>query len=482
MTHFLEELLNPKSVAVLGASNNFLTMGTGQLYVLRTRYRGKVYPVHLSEKMVLGYPAFQSLEDLPEIPDVLVIILPTRLVTEYLEKAGKIGIPYAIIVSAGFSEVGKPEDQQKLNDIAKQYGMRFLGPNCIGIVNNHCPDGNFNCTWFPFELPEGQEGNVSLVSQSGSWISQVLIWVERRGLRLGKAVSVGNEANVNITDCFDYFRDDPKTKVVATYIEGVKSKGRKFVKALQELAEQKPVIVHYVGGTEAGSRAGLSHTASLGGSSLIYETIFKQTGAIRAPTMEELYEFAHAFSLTYPPTGNKVGIITNSGGPAVTFADSCERYGLQVPSFSMNLQESIKQVVRPTASPNNPIDLTFDMDFGLIYNEIPKLIWQAGEVDALLYYGLFGGSMMERMLKFGNNEFIEMLPTMVMDHLLKENLTNFVRWIHKEKVPILISCLDTADEAVEYLQSNNIAVFKWPSMAARAMKALVDYNKNRGEA
>ncbi len=475
MTHFLKQLLNPKSVAFLGASNNFLTMGTGQLYVLRTRYRGKIYPVHPSEKNIMGFQAFENLEDLPEIPDLLVIVLPTRLVVDYLEKAGKLGIPYVIIVTAGFSEVGKTENQAELNEIAERYGMRFVGPNCIGIINNHCPDGNFNCTWFPFELPSGQEGNISLVSQSGSWISQVLIWVERRGLRLGKAISVGNEANVNIADCLDYLRNDTKTKVVGAYIEGIKNKGRQFVEALGKLAEKKPVIVHFVGGTEAGSRAGMSHTASVGGKSSVYETIFKQTGVIQAPTMEELYEFTHAFSMAYSPKNDRVGVITNSGGPAVTFADSCERYGLQVPSFSEDLQDKIGKIIRSTASANNPIDLTFDMDFGLFYKEVPRLIWQSGEVGALLMWGVFGASMMERMLKFGNYEFADNLPAPVMDALLKENLKSFVDWVHEEKVPVLISCLDSADEAVEYLQHNNIAVFKWPSMAARAMKALVNY-------
>lgn len=480
MTHFLEKLMNPRSVAFLGASNNFTTMGTGQLYVLRTRFRGRIYPVHPTEESILGFTAFKKLEELPEVPDLLIIVLPTHLVNDYLEKAGQFGIPYVIIVSAGFSEVGELKHQAELNKIAERYGMRFIGPNCIGIINLHSQKGIFNCTWFPFELPSGQEGNISLVSQSGSWISQILIWMERRGLRLGKAISVGNEANVNVTDCMEYFRDDPDTKVVGVYIEGVKREGRRFVKVLHEITLKKPVIVHYVGGTKAGSRAGMSHTASLGGISSVYETIFKQTGVIRANTMEELYEFAHAFSLTYPPKGDRVGLITNSGGPAVTFADSCERYGLPVPSFSSDLQSKIRKIVRSTASANNPIDLTFDMNMNLFYDEVPRLIWESNEVDILLFYGVFGGNMMERMFNFGNNEFMEMLPATVMETVLNQNLENFVNWVHKNRIPVLISCLDTADEAVKYLQNNGIAVFKWPSMTARAMKALVDYYCKKG--
>lgn len=481
MPHFLDKIMNPKSVAFLGASNNFTTMGTGQLYVLRSRFRGKIYPVHPEEETILGFTAYKTLEELPDVPDLLIIVLPTRLVAYYLEKAGKLGIPYIIIVSAGFSEVGEIETQAELNKIAERYNIRFIGPNCIGIINLHSQQGIFNCTWFPFELPSDQDGNISLVSQSGSWISQTLIWMERRGLRLGKAISVGNEANVNVTDCMEYFRDDPDTKVVGAYIEGVKREGRQFVKALCELAQRKPVVVHYVGGTKAGSRAGMSHTASLGGKSSVYETIFKQAGVIETTTMEELYEYLHAFSLTYPPKGDRVGLITNSGGPAVTFADSCERYDLSVPSFSSDLQSKIREAVRSTASANNPIDLTFDMNMDLFYREVPHLIWQSGEVDVLLLYGVFGGNMMERMFEFGNNEFMEMLPATFFETMLRENLKDFVTWVHENKIPVLISCLDTADEAVMYLQNNGIAVFKWPSMAARAMKALVDYNIKSGK-
>lgn len=475
MAHFLDEFLNPQSIAFLGASNSITTMGTGQLFVLKSRFRGRILPLHPSEEKVLGLPAYKSLEELPIVPDLLIIVLPTQLVADYLDRAGKMGIPYSIIVSAGFSEVGKPDDQEELDRIAKKYGMRFIGPNCIGIINLHCPNGIVNCTWFPFELPKSQIGNISIISQSGSWISQILIWAERRGLRIGKAISIGNEANVGITDCLDYFRQDPLTKVVCVYLEGVKSEGFRFINSLRELAKQKPVIINYVGGTEAGSRAGKSHTASLGGKPIIYDTIIKQTGAIRANSMEDLYEFVHAFSMVHPPRGARIGIITNSGGAAVTLADSCDKNGLSVPEFSKDLQEKIRDIIPPVASPNNPVDVTFDMNFDLFFNQIPQFIWVSGEVDALLFYGLFDSSMMKRMVKFVNNENAEIFPLAGMDSLQTEILEKFVKWVHKEKVPIMFSCLDTADEAEVFLQNNDIPVFKFPSMAVRAMKAVVSY-------
>ncbi|MHA1977739.1 MAG: acetate--CoA ligase family protein [Candidatus Hodarchaeales archaeon] len=475
MTHFLDKMLNPTSIAFLGASNNIVTMGTGQCYALKSRFRGKIYPIHPSEELILGLPVYRKLEDLPEIPDLLIIVLPTRLVMEYVEAAGKLGIPYVIIVSAGFSEIGDVQSQEKLNEIATLYNLRFLGPNCIGVINTHCIHGILNCTWFPFELPLEQTGNISLLSQSGSWISQILIWAERRGIRISKSISVGNEANISMTECLDYFHQDKQTKVIGMYIEGIKREGRQFIDALHTTAKDKPIIVSYHGGTTAGARAGLSHTASLGGKSSVYRALFKQSGVIQAANMEELFEFAHAFSLAHTPQGNRIGLVTNSGGPAVTLADLCEKEGLQVVSFSEDLQAQLRDIIPAVASANNPIDLTFDMNFSLFYEDVPKLIWHSGEVDALIFYGIFGSSMLERSVRFSNGEFQDLFPLEAMNFLVQETLDRFFKWVHTNKIPVLISCIDTADKLIPILQNNNIPVFKWPGMTTKAMSALVRY-------
>ncbi len=475
MTHFLDELLNPKSVAFLGASNNIMTMGTGQCYALKSRYKGRIYPIHPTEDKILGLQVYRRIEDLPEIPDLIIIVLPTRLVTNYLEAAGKLGIPFAIIVSAGFSEIGEVDNQERLDEIATQYNMRFIGPNCIGVINTHSRYGTLNCTWFPFDLPEGQKGNISLLSQSGSWISQILIWAERRGIRIGKSISVGNEANTSMTECLNYYYQDPQTEVIGMYIEGIKKEGRKFVEALQTTAGKKPVVVSYHGGTSAGARAGLSHTASLGGKPSVYNAFFKQSGVIQAANMEELFEFTHAFSLAHPPQGNRIGLITNSGGPAVTLADLCEKEGLEVVGFSEDLTNQLAEIIPAVASANNPIDLTFDMNFSLFYEDVPKLVWHSGEVDALIFYGIFGSSMLERSVRFNNGEFSELFPLEAMNFLVKETLDRFFEWVHSNKIPVLISCIDTADKLIPVLQNNQIPVFKWPGMTARAMRALVQY-------
>lgn len=478
MVHFIENILNPSSIAFLGASNNLSTMGTGQLYNLKSRFKkSNIFPIHPKEENVLGLKAYNDISDLPAIADLLVIVLPTRLVASYLEKAGKFGIKNVVIVSAGFTEVGEKKGQDELISIAEKYNMRFIGPNCIGIINLHANQGNLNLTWFPFELPQDVEGNISLISQSGSWISQILIWAERRGLRLGKAISVGNEANISVTDCLDYFREDEKTKVIGIYLEGLKPQynGRKFFEALQKTIKVKPVVINYIGGTEAGARAGMSHTASIGGKPIIYESIFKQAGVIRASSIEDLFEFCHAFSIILPPKGNRAGLITNSGGPASSLADACERNNIDVPIFSEELQEDIRPLIPKMASTKNPIDLTFDMNFSLFYDFVPRLIWDSNEVDFLIFYGAFGSSMLQRMLDFGSGENEEIFQTELMRTALNQALLDFSEWTKEEKVSVVFSVIDTGDDAVEILQKHNIAVFKFPNTTVRAMKAVIDY-------
>jgi acetyltransferase len=302
-----------------------------------------------------------------------------------------------------------------------------------------------------------------------------LIWIEKRGIHINKAISVGNEANVDITDCLEYFREDEGTKVLGMYIEGIKKEGRKFVDALRSITKTKPVIVSYHGGTTAGARAGMSHTASLGGKPSVYDSIFKQSGVIKAANMEELFEYSYCFSLAHPPKGNRVGLITNSGGPAVTLADLCERENLVVPAFSSELQNKLKEVIPRVASPNNPIDLTFDLNIPLFYEEVPRLIWESGEVDSLIMYGIFDDTMLRRSIRYSGGELEEIFPFEAMSLIMNETLGNFCKWVHENKIPVLISCIDTADNVVELLNTNDIPVFIWPGMTVKAMKALVQY-------
>ena len=272
--------------------------------------------------------------------------------------------------------------------MAKRYGIRFLGPNCRGLINSEI---SLNVTVTPLTGPPGLLG---LASQSGTYLTQTLPYLYRKGIRFSKAVSVGNEADLGIIDVLEYLGEDPQTRAIILYSEGVRD-GKRFLEVARRITPHKPVLAQYVGGSEAGARAGKSHTGSMAGPDYLYEGIFKQAGVIRTRTIEELY--AHGWVLaTQPPLkGRRVAVVTNSGGPGTAMAHSCSAGGLQVPPFSAALQEKIRALIPPYASAANPVDLTFNFDIQMLSVTIPDIIMHSGEVDALLLHGAMGSGFMK---------------------------------------------------------------------------------------
>jgi len=270
----LHLLLNPKSIAVAGASNNPMKMGTLQaLSLLKDGYAGKFYPVHPTEKVVLGHPACASPLDLPEPPDLAMLVVPTAQVVPLLEDFAKIGTKRAIIISAGFRETGSEGRalEERLREIAATYGIRFLGPNCMGILNSAI---SLNLTVAEFEK---RPGSLGMASQSGTYITQTLPYLRERGIRFSKAISCGNEANIDVIDALEYLGEDEQTKAIILYIEGIRD-GRRFIETAQRITPVKPVLAQYVGGSAAGARAGLSHTGAMAGPDFLYDGIFRQAG------------------------------------------------------------------------------------------------------------------------------------------------------------------------------------------------------------
>lgn len=307
----LYPIVNPKSIAFFGASNTFMRMGSIMLSSMQALgYEGKIFPVHPTEKVVRGLPAYSSILDVPEVPDLAIIVLPTEIVCQTLDDCGKKGIRHAIVVSGGFREAG-PEGaalQRKLEAIARRHGIRFLGPNCLGVANLHI---KLNPTPIKADCPAGFVG---LASQSGSFITQMFNYLHRHGMGFSAALSVGNEASIDIVDCLEYLGACPNTKVITLYIEGI-NRGSRFVEIAKAITPRKPIVALYVGGSEAGKQAGLSHTGSLSGPNEIYDGIFKQCGIIRAHTLAELFDYALALGTLPRPAGNRIVIQTHSGGP-----------------------------------------------------------------------------------------------------------------------------------------------------------------------
>ena len=460
-------ILHPKTVVIAGASNNPMKMGTLQaMNVLRNGFEGEVFFLHPKEKKVLGRPAFAHAADLPLVPDLALLVTPAPITVKVLEELGERGVRHAIVTTAGFREVGDDgvELEKKLTAIADRYGIRFVGPNCIGVLNTHHP---LNTTVLPTLL---EPGPMSLVSQSGTFVSQLPVLFERDGIRLGKAISVGNSSNTDLVDWLDYMGRDEKTKAIALYIEGI-TDPRRFVEVASRVTRIKPVFALYSGSTDAGKRAGHSHTAALGGPDRLYQTMFDQAGVVRAPTVTELFDWAWTAAVMPPPKGKRMGIITHSGGPATCMADECGRVGLEVPPFSEELQGKLREHVLSHAAVGNPIDMTFFMETEVFCDTLPRLVMESGEVDAILIHGLMDTGFAQPMMSLMEDR----LPLPMEDLLegLKADVTPLLDNLKKHEMPGVGSTFVWKDHANEELLKNSFPVFPCPYRTVHAMKALL---------
>ena len=390
----LYKIVNPQSIAFFGASNSFASMGTSCLASLLARgFEGEVYPVHPKEEVVQGLKAYKNVSDLPCAPDLAVMVIPTRLVCDAMEECGKKGIRHAIVVTAGFREVGGEGValEEKLKGIAEKYGIRFIGPNCIGVTNPH---HRLNTTFLEDNSPPGFIG---LASQSGSFVTQMTNYLDRLGIGFSTAFSIGNGANIDLVDCLEYLGACPNTKVIAMYVEGV-SRGKEFMDIARAIVPHKPITALYVGGSETGRKACFSHTGTMAGPDGVYEGMFRQCGIVRASSVAEMFDFAWVLGSLPAPEGPNVAIQTHSGGPGATSADWCGRMGLRLPSLSEETIGKLQDLVAGTASVNNPVDLTFSknpMDF---FTKIPQALVEDPAIHMLLTYYLMPLQTVKRPL------------------------------------------------------------------------------------
>lgn len=472
-TNPLHKLMNPKSIATVGAGNNPLKMGAIQaLSIVKDGYKGKFYPLHPTEKEVFGYKAYSSALDLPEAPDLVMFVLPAPLVVDILDDFGKIGTKRAIVITAGFRETGKEGEalEEKLKETAHKYGIRFLGPNCMGILNSAVP---LNVTVAPLAGPPGLLG---MASQSGTYITQTLPYLQRRGIRFSKAISVGNEADIDITEALEYLGQDEQTRAIALYIEGLKD-ARRFLDVARLITPHKPVVAQYVGGTDAGARAGSSHTGAMAGPDYLYEGLFRQAGVLRVNSIEDLYFQGWALAAQPPLKGKRIGVLTNSGGPGTAMAHNCNKGGLEVPEFSKELQDEIKALIPPHGSAGNPVDLTFHMDAEIISTRLPEIILKSGEVDGLVVHGLMSSGFIRAIYPhlsdlvggIGEDEFV---------NSFSRDLEVPASLPAKYGLPVTLSSFfGREDNYTRAFQDKNVPVFDGPEKAARGMLALHRYSE-----
>lgn len=469
----LEKLINPSSIAIVGASNNPLKMATMHLLsIMKDGFKGKIFPVHPKEETVFGLKAYKSPLDLPEAPDCAIFVIPATGIPATLDAFGTIGTRRAIIISAGFKEVG--EEGRKLEEevkaIAAKHGIRFLGPNCMGLINSEIA---LNTTVMAYTA---KPGHLGLASQSGTYITQSIMYLQHHGIRFSKALSVGNEADISIIDALEYLGNDEQTKAISLYIEGIRDVPR-FLDVACRITPKKPVIAQYVGGSAAGARAGSSHTGAMAGPDYLYEGLFKQAGIIRVHSVEELYLHGHVLATQPRLKGNRVGIITNSGGPGTSMANTCEKEGFVVPPFTSQLQEKIKPMIPPHAPAGNPVDITFNLDLDVLTIKIPELAIQHGEVDALCIHGAFRKGFIECIFPHVKEALNLTKPEDVLG-FLPSDLETPGTIPYKYGIPLVMSSFfDYQDDFTVAMQEKGVPVFDSPEKAAKALAVLLRYKE-----
>lgn len=349
----------PKTVAVIGASNQ---TGSAGYFIMENfvagKFHGKVFPVNPNHKQIFGLKSFSSVLKIKEEIDLAVICTPAKTVPGIFRECGEKRIPATIIISAGFNETGNNALTLELKKEIKRYpNTRCIGPNCLGVLNSFTGVDTLFLPEYRLERP--QKGSVSFISQSGALGSAILDWASMQGYGISKFVSYGNALDVDESDLIEYLARDKQTRVIAVYLEGVKN-GRKFFETAKKYGCKKPIIVLKGGTTKAGSKAALSHTASLAGSSKVFKALFKQTALIEARHLLELFDYARTFARLPKPKGKRIQIITDGGGYGILTADSIELNGMKLAEMSPESIEKIKAKMPSYAIIKNPMDLTGD--------------------------------------------------------------------------------------------------------------------------
>jgi acyl-CoA synthetase (NDP forming) len=349
----LSAILRPKSIAVIGASTSPDKLGHEIMKnILDSGFHGTVYPINPKADAILDIPCHVSVKDIPEAPDMAVIIIPARFVPQAVEECGQKGVKGAVIITGGFSEAGPEGEvlQHQVVDIAQRYDIRIIGPNCQGVNNPHCPV----CASWPLLT---HKGKIALISQSGTVGAAMMDWLSEEKLGTASFVSMGNRADVDEADLIAYFNQDQSTEVIAAYIEGIK-RPEQFIASVEHL--QKPLVVLKSGRTPKGKVAAESHTKALAGADAIYEALFARYNICRAYTLEEFYDFAKALAYLKPPKGNRILFITTSGGAAILGTDQAEQEGLDVSPLPEEVVAAVTPLIPAHAIKANPIDLTGD--------------------------------------------------------------------------------------------------------------------------
>ncbi len=352
----LEMFSNPRGVAVVGASPTPGKLGYAVLQnVMQYGYEGQVYPINPKATDILGLRAYPSVMDVPGPIDLAMVFVPAQAVPGVIEECGQKGVRGAVVISAGFREVGREGRQLEKEslEVALRYGVRLIGPNVLGIIDTTI---GLNAS-FAAGMP--RKGQIAFMSQSGALCTSILDIALGQGIGFSRFYSIGNKADLNEIDFLNAWSVDSETKVIAAYLEGI-TNGSEFIKVARKVTRVKPVVSIKSGTTSAGSRAASSHTGTLAGSEKAYDAAYKQAGVVRAGSVQELFDYAQAFARQPLPESDAVAVVTNAGGPGIMASDAIERIGMHLASLTPDIQQKLRAALPAAASVVNPIDVLGD--------------------------------------------------------------------------------------------------------------------------
>ncbi len=451
----LDAIFRPRSIAVVGASTRKGALGR-EIFekLVDNDFAGPVYPIHPKAEFIHSVKAYPEIGAVPGPVDLAIIVVPRDQVIPVAEACAAAGVKGLVVITAGFRETGSEgkEREARLVTIVRKNGMRMIGPNCMGVINTD-PQFRLDATFAP---TTPRRGNLALASQSGALGVTILEHAHALNLGISMFVSLGNKADTSGNDLLEYWRDDPSVGVILMYLESF-GNPKRFIELAREVGHKKPIIVVKSGRTRSGARAAASHTGALAGLDAAYDAMFRQCGVLRADTIEEMFDLALALAHQPLPKSERTLIVTNAGGPGIMAADACESHGLHVPHLSARTQAALSGRLRPEASAENPVDLladatAADYDFAL------SLALPDPQVDAAIV--------------------IYVPPIMADTMQVARQISEVARQCHKPVLGCLMGVKGVA-VGVEELQRSRIPAYAFPESAARALGAMVRYQRWR---
>ena len=476
----LKPLFYPKSVAVIGASNNPAKWGFSIFNDLLIKgFKGDLYPVNKNEERISGITCYKSVKDVPRSVDLAVIAVPAQIVPTVMKECVEKGVKTAVIISAGFREAGGGEKlEEEVLRIARQGGIRFVGPNCFGIIN---PFSNLSTTGLMslYITPYVPKGSVAVITQSGNLGTFMLKLAFERGFGISKFVSSGNEADLHFEDYLEYMAEDPDTKIIVGYVEELRE-GRRFSEMAKEITEKKPIVILKAGRTKTGHKAAKAHTGALAGSDDAYGACFKQAGVIRVREIQDLFDVAVTLVSQPLPRGKRVGIVTGGGGFGVVAADMCEELGLEIPQLTQGTLQKLNQRLPPRWSHSNPVDMVGTMEYSYVC--IGTLL-KDENVDSVLAISSVGSpsKIFDQYPPAIRNQLAEFAEMMV-EWESTRGVTGLIERIRKYKKPVILAAPPTSreeSEAIGEFEKNGIVVHPTPERAIRILAYVTKYAEDR---